>query len=88
MREVDERVTMIGKVKWFNSAKGYGFITPDEGGDDCFVHVTAIQASGLKILVEGQTVSYDVEDGRNGRIVACNLSVLKSEEHIEAQAAE
>ena len=79
---------MIGNVKWFNSAKGYGFITPEDGGDDCFVHVTAIQASGLKILVEGQTVSYDLEDGRNGRVVACNLSVLKTNDTIETQAAE
>jgi CspA family cold shock protein len=88
MRKVDERVTMIGNVKWFNSAKGYGFITPEDGGDDCFVHVTAIQASGLKILVEGQTVSYELEDGRNGRVVACNLSVLKTNDTIETQAAE
>lgn len=65
-----------GTVKWFNSAKGYGFITPADGGDDCFVHVTAVQASGLKQLVEGQHVEYDMQDGRNGRPVACDISVL------------
>ena len=59
-----------GTVKWFNSAKGYGFITPDAGGDDCFVHVTAIQASGLKQLIEDQRVEFDMQEGRNGRMVA------------------
>ena len=78
---------MIGTVKWFNSAKGYGFVTPEDGQDDCFVHVTAIQESGLKILVEGQTVSYETQEGRNGRVVACNLSVLKAAE-VTTQAAE
>ena len=66
-----------GTVKWFNSAKGYGFITPDEGGDDCFVHVTAIQASGLKQLIENQRVEFDMEEGRNGRMVACSINVLE-----------
>ncbi|MGC6534917.1 MAG: cold-shock protein [Parvibaculales bacterium] len=65
-----------GKVKWFNSAKGYGFITPDDGGDDCFVHVTAIQASGLKQLVEEQLVEFNMQEGRNGRMVACDIAVL------------
>ena len=51
-----------GTVKWFNSAKGYGFITPDTGGDDCFVHVTAIQASGLKQLIEDQRVEFDMQE--------------------------
>ena len=52
-----------GTVKWFNSAKGYGFITPDTGGDDCFVHVTAVQASGLKQLIEDQRVEFDMQEG-------------------------
>ena len=65
-----------GTVKWFNSAKGYGFITPDTGGDDCFVHVTAIQASGLKQLIEDQRVEFDMQEGRNGRMVACDISIL------------
>lgn len=65
-----------GTVKWFNSAKGYGFITPDDGGDDCFVHVTAIQASGFKQLIEDQRVQFDMQEGRNGRMVACEIEVL------------
>ena len=66
-----------GTVKWFNSAKGYGFITPDDGGDDCFVHVTAIQASGFKQLIEDQRVEFDMQEGRNGRQVACDIQVLE-----------
>lgn len=67
---------LTGTVKWFNSAKGYGFITPDNGGDDCFVHVTAIQQSGYKQLVEEQRVQYEMMEGRNGRMVAGNISIL------------
>ena len=74
-----------GTVKWFNSAKGYGFITPDEAGDDCFVHVTAIQASGFKQLIENQRVEFDMEEGRNGKLVACKIQVL--EEHLQREAA-
>lgn len=66
-----------GTVKWFNSAKGYGFITPDDGGDDCFVHVTAIQASGFKQLIEEQRVEFDMQEGRNGRQVACDIQLLE-----------
>lgn len=66
-----------GTVKWFNSAKGYGFITPDDGGDDCFVHVTAIQASGFKQLIEEQRVEFDMQEGRNGRLVACDIQLLE-----------
>lgn len=75
-----------GTVKWFNSAKGYGFITPDDAGDDCFVHVTAIQASGFKQLIENQRVQYDTQEGRNGRIVACDIHLLEDEEPREAAA--
>lgn len=74
-----------GKVKWFNSAKGYGFITPDDGSDDCFVHVTAIQASGLKQLIEEQPVAYEMQEGRNGRLVACDIESLTER---AAEAAE
>lgn len=76
---------MIGTVKWFNAANGYGFITPDDGSDDCFVHVTALQACGLKQLVEEQRVQYDMQEGRNGRMVACDLSILQND---MSQAAE
>lgn len=75
-----------GMVKWFNSAKGYGFITPDEAGDDCFVHVTAIQSSGYKQLIENQRVQFEMEEGRNGKLVACNIHVLEEEATREAAA--
>jgi CspA family cold shock protein len=55
-----------GIVKWFNETKGYGFITPNEGGDDIFVHHTGIAGTGFKTLAEGQTVSYEVESGPKG----------------------
>lgn len=55
-----------GSVKWFNEAKGFGFITQDDGGADVFVHFSAIQGSGFKTLAEGQKVSYDVENGPKG----------------------
>ncbi|MEO1767103.1 cold-shock protein [Thiobacter aerophilum] len=56
-----------GTVKWFNDAKGYGFITPDDGGDDLFAHFSAIQAQGFKSLKEGQKVQYDVTQGPKGK---------------------
>ncbi len=56
-----------GIVKWFNDAKGFGFITPDNGGDDLFAHFSAIQAGGFKSLQENQRVSFDVTDGPKGK---------------------
>ena len=63
-----------GTVKWFNPTKGYGFIEPDEGGKDVFVHITAVQQAGLQGLQEGQKISYDLTEQR-GRTSASNLKV-------------
>ena len=63
-----------GTVKWFNSEKGFGFIQQDEGGNDIFVHITALRNAGLQTLNEGQRVSYEVEDNR-GRAAAANLQL-------------
>ncbi|HXQ29139.1 MAG TPA: cold shock domain-containing protein [Gemmatimonadales bacterium] len=57
---------ILGKVKWFNDAKGFGFITRDDGGKDCFVHHTAIQGQGFKSLAEGARVEFDVVEGPKG----------------------
>ena len=63
-----------GTVKWYNDQKGYGFIQPDSGGKDVFVHATALERAGLRGLAEGQKVSYDVEaDRRSGKESATNL---------------
>ncbi|WP_406870595.1 cold-shock protein [Thioclava sp. 'Guangxiensis'] len=65
-----------GTVKWFNSTKGYGFIEPDDGGVDVFVHVTALERAGLRGLKEGQKISFDSETDGNGRTAATNLVQL------------
>lgn len=67
-----------GTVKWFNDAKGYGFIEPKEGGKDVFVHIKAVQASGLQGLNEGQQISYEVEMNR-GKEAATNLKEVAAE---------
>lgn len=64
----------IGTVKFFNEDKGYGFIQPDDGSKDSFVHISAVQAAGMGTLSKDQRVSYDVETGRNGKESAINLS--------------
>lgn len=61
-----------GTVKWFNPTKGFGFIVPDEGGNDVFVHISAVEKAGMKTLNEGQKISYDIEENR-GKQAATNL---------------
>jgi CspA family cold shock protein len=73
-KEVKENMA-TGTVKWFNSEKGYGFITPDEGGKDLFVHFSAIQGSGYKTLDEGAKVEYEAQEGEKGP-QAANVSVV------------
>jgi len=63
-----------GTVKWFNTTKGYGFISPEDGGKDVFVHISAVQKAGLAGLDEGQQVSFDLEENR-GKTAAVNLVV-------------
>ncbi|MBV9750193.1 MAG: cold-shock protein [Acetobacteraceae bacterium] len=65
-----------GTVQWFNPTRGYGFITPEDGGPDVFVHVSAVEQAGLRSLQENQRVSYDLEPGRRGKTAAINLAVL------------
>ncbi|WP_297799897.1 cold-shock protein [uncultured Brevundimonas sp.] len=66
-----------GTVKWFNSTKGYGFIAPDAGGSDVFVHISAVEAAGLRGLNDGQAVSYELEtDRHSGKVSAGQLQVL------------
>lgn len=62
-----------GKVKWFNETKGYGFIAPDDGGKDVFVHISAMERSGLTSLPENSKVSYELQSGRDGRENATDL---------------
>ncbi|MXQ07736.1 cold shock domain-containing protein [Alphaproteobacteria bacterium GH1-50] len=64
-----------GTVKWFNTTKGYGFIAPESGGRDVFVHISAVERSGLTGLADNQKVTFDLETGRDGRESATNISL-------------
>jgi CspA family cold shock protein len=64
----------IGTVKWFNTEKGYGFIAPEDGSGDVFVHISAVEGSGLATLNEGQRVSFELVPGRDGKTAAGNLA--------------
>ena len=63
----------IGTVKFFNETKGYGFIQPDDGGTDAFVHISAVERSGMNSLVKDQKVSYDLEQDQRGKMAAVNI---------------
>jgi cold shock protein len=63
----------VGKVKWFNATKGYGFIQPDGGGNDVFVHITAVEKAGYTSLAEGVRISFEVTPDRKGKMTAENL---------------
>ena len=65
-----------GIVKWFNPAKGFGFIQPEDGSKDAFVHISAVERAGLSTLSEGQKISYELQPGQNGKSSAENLSVV------------
>ena len=65
-----------GTVKWFNAQKGFGFIQPDDGAKDVFVHISAVERAGLGGLNEGQKVSYDIEHGQQGKSSAVNLKSI------------
>ena len=65
-----------GTVKWFNTTKGYGFISPEDGGKDVFVHISAVQQSGLDGLSDNQKVRFEMSEGRDGRMMASNIEPL------------
>ena len=67
-------MSTIGTVKFFNNDKGFGFISPDNGGSDAFVHISAVEASGMQTLTERQRVSYELENDRRGRASAVRLA--------------
>lgn len=64
---------ITGTVKFFNSAKGFGFITPDQGGNDAFVHISAVERAGMVTLKDNQRIGYDLEEDRRGKMAAINL---------------
>ena len=68
---------ITGTVKWFNSTKGFGFIAPDDGSKDVFVHISAVERAGLPKLVEGQKLEFEVAPGRDGRTAADNLKLVE-----------
>jgi len=78
----------IGTVKFFNEQKGYGFIQPDDGGQDAFVHITALERAGMNTLRQDQRVSYDLEQDQRGKTSAVNLKSAEDATQPEAAAAQ
>jgi len=78
----------VGTVKFFNEGKGYGFIQPDGGGQDAFVHISAVERSGMRTLRENQRVSYDLQEDQRGKMKAENLRSADDAEAPEAAAGE
>ena len=72
---LEELAMTTGTVKWFNPTKGFGFIEPEDGSNDAFVHISAVERAGLSTLNEGQKVTYELQAGQNGKSSAENLSV-------------
>jgi CspA family cold shock protein len=72
-----------GTVKFFNESKGYGFIAPDGGGNDAFVHMTAVERAGMRSLRENQRISYDLEQDRRGKMSAVNLKAAEESTQVE-----
>jgi cold shock protein len=73
LNEKEYAMSTIGTVKFFNADKGYGFIAPDNGGPDAFVHISAVERAGMATLNQNQRVSYDLEEDRRGKMAAVNL---------------
>ena len=72
---LEEIPMATGTVKWFNPTKGYGFIEPEDGSNDVFVHISAVERAGMSSLNEGQKISYELQAGQNGKSSAENLTV-------------
>jgi CspA family cold shock protein len=70
-------MSITGTVKFFNDSKGFGFIAPDDGGADAFVHITAVERAGMRSLVQNQKVSYDLEEDQRGKTKAVNLQPIE-----------
>ena len=77
-----------GTVKWFNPAKGFGFIEPEDGSNDAFVHISAVERAGLGSLSEGQKISYELQPGQNGKSSAENLKEVSDDDAGDAVTAE
>ena len=78
----------VGTVKFFNENKGYGFIAPDGGGPDAFVHITAVERAGMRTLNENQRVAYDLEEDRRGKMAAVNLQAAEEATSSESAGGE